>query len=84
MRAGLAKLPGLAPLAGLALCALALGGCAPQVVYATNDGIVFSDVMGEPSKEVFRVAQAHCDRFGKRTRYDGVESGLRLKFQCIE
>jgi hypothetical protein len=75
----------LAILPVLALLAVAtLNGCAPQVVHATGDGIVFSDVMGEPSNEVFRVARAHCDRYGKRTQYDGVESGLRLKFQCIE
>jgi len=66
------------------LAAMTLGGCAPQVVHATGDSIVFSDVMGEPSNEVFRVAQAHCGRFGKRTQYDGVENGLRLKFQCVD
>ena len=71
-------------LPALALGAMTLGGCAPQVVHATGESIVFSDVGGEPSNEVLRVAQAHCDRFGKRTRYDGVESGQRLKFQCVE
>jgi hypothetical protein len=81
---GMAKL-GPAILLGVALFASALlGGCAPQVVYAAGDGIVFSDPAGEPNPDVFRVARAHCDRFGKRTRYDGVEGGQRLKFQCIE
>jgi len=79
MTARLAILPALAWLG-----AAALGGCAPQVTYAGGDSIVFANVMGEPSNEVFRVAQAHCGRFGKRTQYDGVESGQRLKFQCVE
>jgi hypothetical protein len=68
----------------MALCAaLLVGGCAPEVVYAAGDGISFTDVFGEPSSDVLRVARAHCDRYGKRTRYDGFQS-QRLTFQCIE
>jgi hypothetical protein len=68
---------------GAVLLAAPLGGCAPVVVYAAGDGIMFSDLIGEPSNDVLRVARAHCDRYGKRTRYDGF-SDQRLKFQCIE
>ena len=65
------------------LAAGAVGGCAPVVVYAAADGIAFSDPSGEPNPDVFRVARAHCERFGKRTRYDGFQD-QKLKFQCIE
>jgi hypothetical protein len=65
------------------LAAGVMGGCAPVVVYAAGDGISFSDLTAEPSNDVLRVARAHCDRYGKRTRYDGVHS-QRLTFQCIE
>ena len=72
----------------MALCAAllaagAVGGCAPVVVHAAGDGISFSDIGGEPSNDVLRVARAHCNRHGKRTRYDGFQ-GHRLTFQCIE
>ena len=78
-KAGLLLAPTLLVVAG----AMLLAGCAPQVVYAANDGIVFTDI-GEPSPDVLRVAQAHCHRFGKRTRYDGRDEAFRLKFQCVE
>lgn len=67
----------------LALVAVPLAGCAPQVVYAAGDGIAFTDI-GAPSPEVFRVAQAHCQRYGKRTQYEGIDSTYRTKFQCVE
>lgn len=61
-----------------------LAGCAPTVLHASGDGITFSLAGGEPSPEVARVAQAHCDRFGKRTRFGGSDSNFRLSFQCVE
>jgi hypothetical protein len=73
----------IATLCAALLAVGAMGGCAPVVVYAAGDGITFSDLTGEPSNDVLRVARAHCDRYGKRTRYDGLQSH-RLTFQCIE
>jgi len=61
-----------------------LAGCAPTVVHANGDGIAFTLAGSEPSPEVARVAQAHCDRFGKRTRFEGSDSNFRLNFQCVE
>jgi len=70
-------------IAVLALLAAPLAGCAPQVVHAAPDGISFTDI-GAPSPEMFRVAKAHCQRYGKRTQYEGIDSSYRTKFQCVE
>lgn len=75
----------LARTAAALAAALCLAACAAETLYAGSDAIVFTNVSGT-TPQLERVAEAHCERFGKRAQLDDTpqENAQRRRYRCIE